>query len=262
MSYNFNFIAIEGDYRKDVAQWCESAGYLVGTTANADMPTVKVSSEFKNERTLIHDGAVFDEPFLVQLDERINSRIVQVACGGTADSFGFQSYADGQLVRVFWVLEGEILEDTGQPIDEENGLEFNSSTSEGEMLALASRFGFDPSCDDTSPDYYLTLIHQPATPSSTSSRFLGRILSTLICTIIAFSFFRIAPRTQGFSWPIDFLMWYGLSANVYLALFYSGLSTVIPDRWRQLLEEGFLLQLFFAILFLVALFVFKVTGHF
>ena len=82
MSYNFTFLAIGGDHREKVERWCEAAGYAV---AGADHvgPTIDVSSQFIKGHTLISDGDLFDEAFVAELSATLDSRIVQVVCGGT-----------------------------------------------------------------------------------------------------------------------------------------------------------------------------------
>ena len=156
MSYNFTFLAIGGDHREKVERWCEAAGYAV---AGADHvgPTIDVSSQFIKGHTLISDGDLFDEAFVAELSATLDSRIVQVVCGGTGASYGIECYEGGKLVRAFCVSESEILEDTGRPIAEEAGLSFDVSTSEGEMLTVAARFGFDPNRADSTPGFRLIL---------------------------------------------------------------------------------------------------------
>ena len=252
MSYNFNFIAIEGDHRDSVVEWCQSAGYVVETDSNTEK-AIRISSQFINGRTVIHDGSVFDEQFLADLSETTGSRIFQLSCGGTAESYCFECHNDGQLIRAFVITEGELVENSGTPLAEEDGLVFDNTTSEGEMLTLGSRFGFDSNQDNLPSDYFLTFPHQQIQDTS-DNHWPGRILSTLICVLLAVCFFVIIPRSPGLSWLVEFLMLYGLAASLYILLIHECLYLLIPERWNHIINGGFIFQLPFAVIFGIVLF--------
>jgi hypothetical protein len=62
-----------------------------------------------------------------------------MACEGTSNSYGYSLY-DGELVRAFWSSGGEILDNRGDILPEEEGID-HSDVFEDEVLKVMERFG-------------------------------------------------------------------------------------------------------------------------
>ena len=79
---------------------------------------------------------------LAELSVRLGSRVLSFIIQTSSETFGFAVY-NGANRRVFFASEGEILENTSDPLPEEQGLALHADIFAEDIYKLAHSFGID-----------------------------------------------------------------------------------------------------------------------
>lgn len=98
-----------------------------------------------NGWTIISDPEMvdtFDEDPLLKINEALNAEILTFIIQTTSGSFGFAKY-DKTKLRNFFASGGEVMENFGSALAEEQGLQLNEQVLGDDILKLASHFGID-----------------------------------------------------------------------------------------------------------------------
>ena len=259
ISHNFNIAAIEGEHEDSIRTWFEDAGYRFESDNlqknNRHHELALPTTHF----TFIYDCDIVDESFFESLSLRIDERVIQLVCSGTGNSYGFICWKNGRVVRSLWCTEGQIVENSGSPLSEESGISIDASLSEEGMLELASKLGCDANHGRLISRFLLTNPYHSRSVSIPNP-FIGRIASTVVCLISAVILFNTSPGIAGASKLVDFLMWYGFSATIYVLAFHHLLCLPFRGYLERFFGGGFVFQLPFAGVFLLAFAVGKFTG--
>lgn len=275
MSYNFQLVAIKGEHPSEIAGWLTAAGYSMEPADSEDPTHRHLEIHTADEWTLLEsDCGVLDESDLALIARESKSRVIELTCGGNGEAYSLVAYLpSGEIDRVIAVVEGELVEEVGEPLPIENGMALDATLAEGEMLKLAERLGHD--MDGGRPAKIYTIRHMfPDEPIASEGYLetcrrqqrIGRWLSTILSVTVALFLFLTMPHTESISRPLEFVLTYGLASLLVTLLL--GVSTFLlsfqkstPVNLQGILAEGILFQLRFVFLFFFILLVCKVTGY-
>jgi hypothetical protein len=76
-----------------------------------------------------------DADACARLSERFRAPVFAMICQGTSGTYAFSWYNAGQRRR-FWLSDGEVMEDDGDPIPEEAGIDLRSLFEDGVLLIM------------------------------------------------------------------------------------------------------------------------------
>lgn len=100
---------------------------------------------FYNGWTIVCDPEMVDtvdEATLLELSQKLNTRIITFVIQTTSGSFGYSVY-DSYVKRCFLVIDGEVVDNEHEPLPEETGLNINKNVFIDDILQLAANFGID-----------------------------------------------------------------------------------------------------------------------
>src|SRR4029434_10273040 len=98
-----------------------------------------------------HDSrtTIIDPELVIMLDEepmkelsKQHGSVVTMVCEGVSATYGFALYQHGDKIRSLTTVDGEIIEQSGEPFAEEAGTD-PESLSEERVLELIAKLGFD-----------------------------------------------------------------------------------------------------------------------
>ena len=98
-----------------------------------------------NGWTIISDPEMVDtvdDEALLRLSNKLNSEVQTFIIQTTSGSFGFAKY-DKIKQRHFFSTDGEVTDNFGSPLTEEQGINLNERVFVDDILKLASNFGID-----------------------------------------------------------------------------------------------------------------------
>lgn len=98
-----------------------------------------------NNWTIISDPEMVDtvdDETLLRLSNKLNSEVQTFIIQTTSGSFGFAMY-DKIKQRHFFATDGEVTDNFGSPLTEEQGLSLNKNVFVDDILKLANNFGID-----------------------------------------------------------------------------------------------------------------------
>src|SRR5690606_26817219 len=100
---------------------------------------------FDNGWTIISDPEMVDtvdDESLLRLSNKLNSEVQTFIIQTTSGSFGFAKY-DKIKQRHFFSTDGEVTDNFGSPLTEEQGLNLNEKVFVDDILKLANNYGID-----------------------------------------------------------------------------------------------------------------------
>jgi hypothetical protein len=160
MSLHASMTMIKGDHLGRIGDVFKSFNYrLTGTVEHTDnwietlkalqYPRSSKSRDIVYKAVFVHNGwtvildpemvMFVDEDTCTQISQLLSSSIFGMVCEGTSNSYGYSLY-DGELVRAFWASDGEIFDNRGDILPEEEGID-HSDVFEDEVLKVMERFG-------------------------------------------------------------------------------------------------------------------------
>lgn len=100
---------------------------------------------FQNDWTIIIDPELIDThntPSLMSISSDLNADVFACCIQTTSGTFSF-TYIKQEEIRTFFCLDGEIVDDQGNKLMQEIGLNINSNINEDDIIKLAHHLGID-----------------------------------------------------------------------------------------------------------------------
>ena len=154
MSLHISAISIAGDARDAISNLFEKCEYKFSTPPETVVNWEAFHAAFvrpedkavvhHNSRTAIIDPELvmmLDEDSMKELSNQFGS-ILTMVCEGVSATYGFSVFRNGEKIRSLTATDGEIVDEFGDALPEEDGISANT-ISEDTILNLLSKLGFD-----------------------------------------------------------------------------------------------------------------------
>jgi hypothetical protein len=160
MSLHASLLMIKGDHLNRIEEILTTFNYrLTGTVEHIDSwskaldamtyPRPGKSRDIVYKVGFVHNGwtVILDPEMVVlanedacaQTSQTLGSPVFGMVCEGTSNSYGYSFY-DGKLVRAFWVGDGDIFDNRGDELLQEDGIDLDD-VSEDSVLKVMDRLG-------------------------------------------------------------------------------------------------------------------------
>jgi hypothetical protein len=83
-----------------------------------------------------------DEEACREVSQKLQSRVFAMSCAGVASSYAYRLWEGTRVRKVWWEPSGGIFENEGEPLPEEEGIDFNL-VGEEEVLMVMERLSVD-----------------------------------------------------------------------------------------------------------------------
>mgnify|MGYP001545905326 CR=1 FL=1 len=167
MSLHLSILAIEGDHLAEFPRLWQRFDFEPRGDARegVDWETVNRADDAPEDKAVCVVGGwtVVLDPEMVLMTEteacaalsaELKARVVGVVAEGVSASYGYHVFADGQQVRGFLRVDGELVDDHGAPLPEEAGIALQD-VGESEVFDLLGRFGVDYDALEGETDFVL-----------------------------------------------------------------------------------------------------------
>lgn len=172
MSMHGSFILIQGNHLGSLPEVFSRFNYLTtsppsliggwkGTLNAVEYPTkgkpktiVYKAAFFVNNWTVIYDPEMLmvnDETACSNVSNWLNARVFGMICEGASRTYAYIN-CDGNLIRSYWIGDGEVFKDSGEKFSEEPA---SQDIDEPDVLEIMSRLGVDPKELEEVKDFYL-----------------------------------------------------------------------------------------------------------
>lgn len=178
MSLHMAMVSIEGEHRAAAPEIFDLLDYkIVGEPIRVQKAT-DLDPHLQNvqpapgqvKRIVYTDGEwthiadfeliLFSEPLLwKELSKRWNTRIVCWICEGSSGTYAFSLYENGELLRQVSATAGVLSEVVGEPLPEEDGLEWEHAC-EDDIFVLIEHFGVRYCYMEQDWDYVVYLLDE------------------------------------------------------------------------------------------------------
>lgn len=126
--------------------WTEFNGYLFDNYFEfANMGVALRGIWMANNWTILNDPEMvdtIDEEGLIRLSNHLETEIVSFVIQTTSSCYGFTVY-NKTVKRSFFVSDGEVIDNSYEPLKEEEGLTINERIFIDDILNLSINFGID-----------------------------------------------------------------------------------------------------------------------
>jgi len=156
MSLHLSVISIQGNRLAELPEVLKKNGYIIDqeTSVETSEEAIKAAEEHPDRLhvTKIAYAAngfthLLDLEMVLQKDDvwleftkRWSCRMVAWICGGASSSFALSVCDRGRWIRSVLAIEGDVRENEGEPLEEEEWMEW-AEASEEDILAVVERLG-------------------------------------------------------------------------------------------------------------------------
>ena len=142
MGLSKGIIAIKENQLENIVQISEILNYFEDEKF---LDEISDTTEFKNGWTIITDEEmllVSEDDLLQELSNELNTEVFSLTIQSTSATYGFCYFNNGNS-RIFLAQDGNILENSGEPIFQGKDLNIDENISENEILRIAEKLGID-----------------------------------------------------------------------------------------------------------------------
>lgn len=141
------FERVDLGHDKTFSSFAEAADYLEKNHFDFSEDGIDIMGFWmKNDFTIVLDPQMVT-PMMPEemeaLSKFLNTDVYVLMAQTTSASYSFAKYSEGKTVRSFYRTDGDVSENIGAPLPEEQGLNINSKMFIDDVFAIGKRLGID-----------------------------------------------------------------------------------------------------------------------